>query len=460
MAQSIDKLQQVEKIMKDVTTHQEKEEQDEQVSQPVVSSYVKPDCDKGFTDDKVEITQLQATHLTDVIFNKMMGEFNDDGEYVIENQIIEELANLPKFTVRKDKNGTYCDTKLKEKVLHFCITPYVKKEDGSAYCFLELLEPVVYTNGYVIDTKTTIVATYEYRFQEGFEDYVKIAFNVDQDAGNNDGGRKYLDSDNIVKRIAYLDAMALVSVDLYERLDEAYFNRRIQILNDLPAGALVLAEFNKERAKIEKYFVGNSQRKYKALNDLLSAILDSPSGEKLKQNKEYIRQMGDANKKYLVTVKQIDESAKHSAEVAKALAENEVIEKTGFQVNPMKLNKNVKAGNTQKPMKKAGKSKGPSVPKPDKFKAPKGAKPGKNVDGGLGDQVKSSDISNQDEYNISPEKFIAYKKSSNPAPKQAKTPTSTPPQPPKTNQEGVILEEVNGLFGVGESAVDSPIPIK
>jgi len=446
MAQSIDKLQQVEKIVKNVsTTQQEKEELDEQVSQPVVSNYVKPDCDKGFTDDKVEITQLQATHLTDVIFNKMMGEFNDDGEYTIDEKIIEELANLPKFTVRKDKNGTYCDTKLKEKVLHFCVTPYVKKEDGTAFCFLELLEPVIYTNGYVIDTKTTVVATYEYRFQDGFEEYVKIAFNVDQDGGDNDGGRKYLDSDNIVKRIAYLDAMALVSIDLYERLDEAYFNRRIQILNDLPVGALVLAEFNKERAKIEKYFVGNSRRKYKALNDLLSAILDSPSGEKLKQNKEYIRQMGDANKKYLVTVKQIDESAKHSAEVAKALAENEVIEKTGIQINPMKLNKNVKAGNTQKPFKKSGKSKGPSVPKPDKYKIPKGAKNGKTADGGLGDSVKAEENINQDDYNISPEKFIAYKKSSTqtPKPKPAPTPESANP---------FVLEELGGILGVTEES--------
>jgi len=226
-------------------------------------------------------------------------------------------------------------------------------------------------------------------------------------------------------------------------LDEAYFNRRIQILNDLPAGALVLAEFNKERAKIEKYFVGNSRRKYKALNDLLSAILDSPSGEKLKQNKEYIRQMGDANKKYLVTVKQIDESAKHSAEVAKALAENEVIEKTGFQVNPMKLNKNVKAGNTQKAFKKLGKSKGPSVPKPDKFKTPKGAKPGKKTDGGLGDEVKSGENINQDEFGISPEKFIAYKKASTQTPKPAPTPTPEPVRP-------VVLEEVNYLLGVAE----------
>lgn len=452
MTETKDKVQKLEDIFGDVEQQDSTDTALQQNAEDtMVTSYEKPDSDDGYTDDSVEITQLQATHLTDVVFNQMLGDYNDDGEYLLEPSIIEELANMPKHVVRKDKNGTYVDAKYEDKVFHFCITPYIKKENGDAYCYLQLLEPVEYANGYVIDTKTTVVATYEYRLQDGYEDYVFAAFNVDQDDNSGDeGGRRYVDADHIKRRIAYLDALALVSVDLYEKLEEAYFNRRIQILNSLPEGTLVLAEFNKERSKIEKYFVGNSTRKYKALNDLLTSVIDGPSGEHLKSNKQYRELMGEANTKYLNTVKQIDESAKHSSEVQKALDENDIMENAVKKVATSNLKPNVKPGDTHKPPKKSGsKSKKPYVPSPDKRTIPKSkGGGGKKVEDGGAELDIQEETAQAEPLDLKPENIVNYDNN---------RPRPTPP--PSAGQPS--MSDIFGntqTTGTESTNTDSPAP--
>ena len=114
--------------------------------------------------------------------------------------------------------------------------------------------------------------------------------------------------------------MGLVSSGLYEKLEEAYFNKRIKILNSVPEGTIVLAEYKKQFEKIEHFFVNNSKNKYRAMNDLLTSVVEGPKGEKLRRNDAYRTQMKEANRIYLKTVHQIDESVKKSMEVIDALS--------------------------------------------------------------------------------------------------------------------------------------------
>ena len=338
--------------------------------------YEREDSDDGVITNIPEITQQQATHITDVIYNGLLGDYDNYGKYTISDEITKELAHMPKHFVRKDKFGTYLQAKVGDKSFDFCVTPPVIKEDGNAYCYLQLLEEVSYTNGYIIDTKTTTVATYEYLYSDVYYDWVASAFNIDQDPeGEPEGGRKYIDTQYIDLRLKYLKAVADMSIDLYEELDESYFNQRLQILNELPEGTVILAEFNKEREKIEKYFVTNSRRKFKALNDLLNSILDGPAGMKIKNNAEYNQKMTDVNQKYLQKVSDIHNNVINSLEIKALLEHNQPTEKLGFEND---MPKNTSKGEKYPKKKAGGKSRPPSVPKPDKYKMPKAKKKGKD----------------------------------------------------------------------------------
>ena len=345
--------------------------------------YEREDSEEGVITNIPEITQQQATHITDVIYNGLLGEYDQYGKYTISTEITKELAHMPKHFVRKDKFGTYVQSKVGDMTFDFCVTPPVVKEDGYAYCYLQLLEEVSYTNGYIIDTKTTTVATYEYLYTDVFYDWVASAFNIDQDTeGEPDGGRKYVDTQYIALRLKYLKAIADMSIDLYEDLDESYFNQRLQILNELPEGTVILAEFNKERAKIEKYFLTNSRRKYKALNDLLNSILDGPAGMKIKNNAEYNQKMTEANQKYLQKVNEIHLVCTNSPEIKAMLQYEQPTAKLGFEDD---MPKNTTKGDKYPKKKAGGKSKPPSVPKPDKYKMPKASKAKK-------DKKKDNDV--------------------------------------------------------------------
>lgn len=353
--------------IQDTSIPQEVQDDDTELSQD--AEYEREDSEEGVITNIPEITQQQATHITDVIYNGLLGDYNQYGQYSISDEIIKELAHMPKRFVRKDKFGTYVQSKIGNMTFDFCVTPPVIKEDGNAYCYLQLLEEVSYTNGYIIDTKTTTIATYEYLYTDVFYDWVAAAFNIDQDPdGDPEGGREYIDTQYIMLRLKYLRAIADMTIDLYEELDEAYFNKRLQILNELPEGTIILAEFNKERAKIEKYFVTNSKRKYKALNDLLNSILDGPAGEKIKQNAEYNQKMAEVNENYLNKVNEINQNAQNSPEIQALLNHEKPTPKLGFEND---MPRNVKKGDAYPKKKAGGKSKPPSVPKPDKYKAQK-----------------------------------------------------------------------------------------
>lgn len=367
-----------DEISETQTEEQETEQADTEEdadSEDEVEGYEREDSEEGIITNITEITQQQATHITDVVYNGLLGDYDQYGKYTISDEITKELAHMPKTFVRKDKFGTYLQSKVGDKTFNFCVTPAVKKENGDAYCYLQLLEEVSYTNGYIIDTKTTTVATYEYIYSDVFYDWVASAFNIDQDEeGEPDGGRKYVDTQYIELRLKYLNKLAEMTIEIYEDLDESYFNQRLLILNELPEGAVILAELNKERAKIDKYFVTNSRRKYKALNDLLNSILDGPAGMKIKQNAEYNQKMAEVNQKYLNKLIEIHTQFTNTPEI-KALLEYEApIKKMGFDDD---LPRHVKKGDTQAKKKSGGKSKRPSVPKPDKYKLPKGSKPKK-----------------------------------------------------------------------------------
>ena len=295
--------------------------------------YERPDTDAGFITDSTEIMQLKAVRKSDIINSELLGDFDEFGVYSIDPKIVVELVRLKKRITLQNEFGTFCEASVEGKTFHFRITP-TKQVEQKLVSQLELLEEIYHANGYIINTRTTLLATYSFEPVPDFDALARQMFfasanpDDDFDETGDDGALKPEFADYIKHRLAYLRAMELVSGSLYEKLEEAYFKKRIKILNDIPEATVVLAEYKKQFSKVEHFFVNNSKHKYRAMNDILTSVIEGAKGEKLRRNSQYREQMKEANRIYLKTVRQIDESVKRSMEVIEAVANSMPIEET------------------------------------------------------------------------------------------------------------------------------------
>ena len=358
--------------------------------------YRRPDTDAGFITDATEIMQMKAVRKSDIINSELLGEFDENGVYTIDKNIIVQLVRLPKRITHSNAYGTFAEATVGEKTYHFRVTP-TKVKDGKLMSQLELLEEIYHANGYTIDTRTTLLASYTLDPVTNFDSLALKKFHLSPNPDNDDFGGDLGDgngvmcpdeADYIKHRQAYLKAMALVSLGLYERLEEAYYKKRLKILNSIPEAAVVLAEYKKQLAKLSHFFIDNSKRKYRAMNDLLTAIIEGEKGEALRRNPLFRAQMRDANRIYLNTVEQIDTSVQQSMEVINAVAQSMPIEEhqeikttpdfvvavSKKEQNSNETNPSNKRANQSKP-KGLGKSKsGGSKSGPKKDKGSKGEK--------------------------------------------------------------------------------------
>lgn len=397
--------------------------------------YNRPDTDAGFITDASEIMQLKAIRKSDIINSGLLGEFDENGSYFIDKNIIIQLVRLPKRITKQNEYGTFATAKVEDKEFHFRMAP-TRVFEGRLVSELELLEEIYHANGYIIDTRTTLLATYTLDSVSNFEEIARNMFHIsthpeDDDFGGDPGeGNGVLipdEADYIKHRLAYLEAMGMVSLGLYERLEEAYYNKRIKILSNMPEAAVVLAEYKKQLSKVEHFFVQNSKRKYRAMNDILTAVIEGAKGDALRRNNAYREQMKEANHVYLKTILQIDETVRHSMEVINAVAEsmpvgeNKEIKVSSLVVATKPDDQNKKEKGAATPKKPGGG--GPKVPKfkgtpykPDKYKLNLGEKPkGK-------DNKKSIELSHsfeEQEQQTVAEKQTQATAAQNPAPAKA-----------------------------------------
>lgn len=342
----------------------------------VTGIYNRPDTDAGFITDASEIMQLKAIRKSDIINSGLLGEFDEYGSYFIDKNIIIQLVRLPKLITKQNEYGTFASAKVDDKEFHFRMVP-TRVQDGQLVSELELLEEIYHANGYIIDTRTTLLATYTLDSVSNFEEIARNMFHISThpddddfggDPGEGNGVLKPDEADYIKHRLAYLEAMGMVSLGLYERLEEAYYNKRIKILGNIPEAAVVLAEYKKQLAKVEHFFVQNSKRKYRAMNDILTSVIEGPKGDALRRNEAYREQMKEANRVYLKTILQIDESVRHSMEVINAVAESMPVgENKEIKVNNFVVA--TKPGDQNKKEKSVSAAKKPSAKptKPPKY---------------------------------------------------------------------------------------------
>lgn len=276
--------------------------------------YQREDSEKGFIRNSIEIPLLKASRKYDVVSNMLLGNFDDDGKYIISKQILQELITLKKYVFKNTPDGTVVRGGYKESYFEFLLTkPKINKETQQAICVLYIQEIISKVNGYIQNTLTTPVGTYIYKYDEIYEMNCRKAFNITEQKDGDDGAVKK-PTNFIDARFEHLKAVSEASQELYKLLEMNYFNKRVQILNEIPQGTVVLSEFNKKRDQLEKYFLNENKNKYRFLNELLTSILES-SPDILAQMPAYKILMGSLNNKYLASIVKISDKINQDPKV-------------------------------------------------------------------------------------------------------------------------------------------------
>lgn len=112
-----------------------------------MAKYLKPDCELGYVEDNVEIDYLKFNNLRHSILGCMLGDFDENGYYVVSPEIAKELILMKKYLFESMDNIEICKSELKlDKQLTFMITFEGNKAT------LSLLEKINYEANYKINS--------------------------------------------------------------------------------------------------------------------------------------------------------------------------------------------------------------------------------------------------------------------------------------------------------------------
>ena len=88
-----------------------------------VKKFLKFDTDKGFLDNKDDINYYATTQMRKVVFGGMLGDFDENGFYVISQKIVNELITMPKVIVDAVDGSELMRSKVKaDTFFHFILS--------------------------------------------------------------------------------------------------------------------------------------------------------------------------------------------------------------------------------------------------------------------------------------------------------------------------------------------------
>lgn len=255
-------------------------------------------------DDRIvrKLTQDNfVTERVDVIENRLLGSYDDDGNYIIAQQIIEELIELPKVKKTVFGNSIFClGNLLGYGELVFELLFDTKTSGNTAAATLFLLEDVDKINGYLQNTIKTKLQDFN-RNVDNFIEATYEHFNIllEEDDDEDESKEKKL-LDDLDNEDSFIIAKKQFSLLLEKLLSEKYldaygkyFTSRMSELTKLnnEFGQEVLNRFKEQYALIENVFL--HEKNYKTLNELLDKCIEEVSGT----SEQLISQEKDFNEK-------------------------------------------------------------------------------------------------------------------------------------------------------------------
>jgi|LGVE01.1.fsa_nt_gb hypothetical protein len=245
-------------------------------------NYKRADIEGGEINDPVEIGYFKAVQANDVIENKLLGDYNENGNYIIKKVIVSELINVTKLMQHSYGKTLFC-TSVKEAgkygLLQFAVK--INKNSpkaGEATATLELLEPIDRIGGYYQNINTSLIAQYTAGYTKSFLQEVYKAFAIILKEDDYKGRKKIEDTmEEIIARKDYLTALQKLSNMKLSQTEKAFYESRIKALKKSgEAGKIILNELNSEIDKIAKLFLDPKQPNYfKKMNELLDKVLQS-----------------------------------------------------------------------------------------------------------------------------------------------------------------------------------------
>ena len=88
-----------------------------------MAKYLKEDCELGYVEDEREIAYLKFNNMRHSVLGFMLGDFDENGNYVIDDEIKSELIHLKKYITETVDNIDICVSEIKlDKQISFLVT--------------------------------------------------------------------------------------------------------------------------------------------------------------------------------------------------------------------------------------------------------------------------------------------------------------------------------------------------
>lgn len=272
--------------------------QQEHLETPKPVKYKRADTFEGYLTDEVEIDAFKVSQNYDIIFNNMLGNYDEDGEYIIENDVLEALINCHKHITRAYADTLYLLSYQKfgdKGHIEFTLS-FVKNNEGKQIAVLKVLEPVNKVGGYLINTHSIVVGTYTDVNDEMYMTKVKKAFHIYD--SEEDGGKEDLEKLNaITKRLEMLAKMRALVLKNLAKDEEQYFNQRLEALKDVKFEE-IMQEFEALKNKAEMFLNPTSSFFFYYMNQLLDIALYNTKFKNPELYKEAMVALKDVIKNY------------------------------------------------------------------------------------------------------------------------------------------------------------------
>lgn len=226
-----------------------------------------------------------TTEKCDVIANKLLGDYNANGIYVINKKVAEELLNTKKIKKESFNNEIFCTTKTSSgRIVDFDISFKKNSQSNMAVAELYVLEGVPKQGGRMMNVLKTPIAKFTQEITPNFVDLALAKFNVGVDASDEGQEMKEVDDIYISKRTTLLGYLDKMTADNYNIVYEDFFTQRINLLKSMnnAYSKKILAIFNEEFNKVSDMFLIDKKHKkvtnFKAMNELLDKAFEDLSG--------------------------------------------------------------------------------------------------------------------------------------------------------------------------------------
>lgn len=241
-----------------------------------------------------------VTEKMDIIKNNLLGEYDDNGNYHIAPQIVNELIELKKVRKSSYNNSMFCSGSLigYGEIMFEITFDNSRDDEDLATSSLFVLEEVEKVNGYLQNIIKTKIAEFKSTVENFLDDsYSKFHVTDETDEGDDEGKEKKsledlnIEDSYILAKKAYMLLLSKLSEEKMLDAYGKYFTFRLSKLTKLDNefSNAVLNSFNERYALIEEVFL--KEKNYKALNELLDACIEEISGTK----EIYIQQEAEFN---------------------------------------------------------------------------------------------------------------------------------------------------------------------